>query len=110
MLLVIQTTLIDLQLDVNKIFHLILQKTVSGKVTTEKRKSTPKIFLHLLRTDLMCGDHERLEHKITPKYLKEDTLTKRELLRKRGGRERMKGEVLRVTIIYLVLLVLIDKW
>ena len=52
----------------------------------------------------MSGNHERLEVRVTPRYLKEETSSRGELLRVREGREEVKEGDLRVMIMITYLL------
>ena len=58
----------------------------------------------------MWGDQDRLEEIKTPKYLKEETCSRGDPLRYRGGKEEKKDEGLKEINIYLVLEVLTVRW
>ena len=57
----------------------------------------------------MCGDHERFEVGMIPRYLQDETCLMLQPLRCKDGRDAMKESDLRVTIIYFVLDVLMVK-
>ena len=68
------------------------------------------MILHdLEQMERMLEDQERVDVNMTPRYLKENTSSRVRLLSKRVGREEVKVMGLRVTIIYLALLMLIVR-